>query len=163
MVRKRINCEYDGCCRSYCSSFNLKRHIESSHFGLRKFKCPSCSKLLSSKQNLIDHQNIHTGAKPYICDIPGCSQHFRQLSQFYLHKQLHSEVSSHLCKSYNIVEGSLQVLVSRLSQEYSINTYKIPTLPYSSTEIPKITSSQYPILLPLFDTIEIEQRKFIFL
>ena len=155
MSRKRIKCEYDGCSRSYCSSFNLKRHVESTHFGLRKFMCPICSRLLSSKQNLIDHQNIHTGSKPYICDIAGCSQHFRQLSQFYLHKQLHSEVSSQLCKNYNILERSVHLLIDQLSQEHTIKKYDIPTVPYSPVELPKITFKQYPILLAPFNAIEI--------
>jgi Zinc finger, C2H2 type len=96
MSKRRLSCEYEGCMRSYCSSFNLKRHVESSHLGLRKFKCPMCSRLLSSKQNLIDHQNIHSGAKPYKCDFLGCGIEIRQLSQFYLHKQLHAEISSHI-------------------------------------------------------------------
>ena len=84
-------CAYEGCTRAYSSTFNLKRHIEKVHFGIKKFKCAYCEKHLSSKQNLIDHQNIHSGARPYQCDVPTCGIKFRQLSQFYLHKQMHNE------------------------------------------------------------------------
>lgn len=86
-----IKCEYEGCTRTYTSTFNLRRHIEKVHFGIKKFKCAYCQKHLSSKQNLIDHQNVHSGARPYVCDVPTCNIRFRQLSQFYLHKQMHQE------------------------------------------------------------------------
>ena len=86
-----IKCDYEGCTRAYTSTFNLRRHIEKVHFGIKKFKCTYCQKHLSSKQNLIDHQNVHSGARPYICDVTGCNIRFRQLSQFYLHKQMHQE------------------------------------------------------------------------
>ena len=153
MPKKRIHCDYEGCTRSYCSTFNLKRHIESSHFGLRKFKCQLCGRQLSSKQNLIDHQNIHSGAKPYKCEIQSCNMEFRQLSQYYLHKQLHAEVSSHI-NHYNTSELNLQYLMQKLSTENSF-IYSIPTLPYSlqEAELPKISFSPVPVKLPLLATL----------
>lgn len=89
--KNQVNCEYEGCTRVYSSTFNLKRHIEKVHYGIKKFVCAYCQKHLSSKQNLIDHQNIHSGARPYKCEVPTCGIKFRQLSQFYLHKQMHNE------------------------------------------------------------------------
>ncbi|OMJ88965.1 hypothetical protein SteCoe_8974 [Stentor coeruleus] len=135
MPKKSLHCEYEGCTRSYCSSFNLKRHIESSHYGLRKFKCPLCSKLLSSKQNLIDHQNIHSGAKPYKCEILSCGMVFRQLSQYYLHKQLHIEVSNHIVHNYNTFDSDLKLLMLKISEECCNSSYTIPTIPYTIEDI----------------------------
>ena len=143
MHKRKIKCDYEGCGRSYCSYFNLKRHLESSHMGIRKFKCPICARFLSSKQNYVDHQNIHTGAKPYLCEFPGCSLRFRQLSQYYLHKQLHSEVSLYSSKPDHIDQGILAVLGKKLSEE-PLRLYNIPLLPYSveNAQLPLIVKSQ---------------------
>ncbi|OMJ78482.1 hypothetical protein SteCoe_21678 [Stentor coeruleus] len=149
MTRKRITCDYEGCTRSYCSSFNLKRHIESAHFGLRKFKCPMCARLLSSKQNLLDHQNIHTGAKPYSCDIPGCNLQFRQLSQYYLHKQLHNEVSNHLNNGLTKIDFNISLLVGKLSQCQLETSYSSPLLPYTYCELPLISNTCDIVELPV--------------
>ncbi|OMJ76862.1 hypothetical protein SteCoe_23669 [Stentor coeruleus] len=149
MATKKLKCDYEGCNKSYGSSFNLKRHIESSHFGMRKFKCSICRKILSSKQNLIDHQNIHTGAKPYVCEISDCNQHFRQLSQYYLHKQLHAEVSSQLRKDNCVVELSLQLLVKKLSQAYNTEEYNTINLPCEVLHLPLISPYLQDTKLPL--------------
>ena len=151
MQKRRIKCDYDDCSRSYCSYFNLKRHIESSHLGVKKFKCQICSRHLSSKQNYIDHQNFHTGAKPYLCEHTGCLMRFRQLSQFYLHTQLHSEIVVQLNNFQQVRSEVLNILVGQLSKETPKN-YTIPLLPYSvdSIHLPKIVQSdQSQITLPL--------------
>lgn len=142
MQKRRIKCEYDGCGRTYCSYFNLKRHIESSHMGLRKFKCPICGRFLSSKQNYVDHQNIHTGAKPYLCEFQGCNMRFRQLSQYYIHSQLHNEESEHPYNLDSSIKSTLCLLSEKLSLEAQ-NLYTIPLLPYSieSIQLPKIVNS----------------------
>ncbi|OMJ67064.1 hypothetical protein SteCoe_35870 [Stentor coeruleus] len=143
MQKRRIKCDYDGCGRSYCSYFNLKRHIESSHLGLRKFKCDTCGRYLSSKQNYVDHQNIHTGAKPYICDFSGCSLRFRQLSQYYLHKQLHGEISIH-AEVAGYSEDSILLMLGKKLSEESQRNYNIPLIPYSldTIHLPEIINSQ---------------------
>lgn len=142
-TKKSIMCEYEGCNRGYCSLFNLKRHVESSHYGVKKFKCSICGRMLSSKQNLVDHQNIHTGAKPYKCEVLSCNLEFRQLSQYYLHKQLHMEISSRLEGNSSCAVIDLKTLASKLSSELTSNDYFIPKAPYSITDLdlPLISNS----------------------
>lgn len=140
MLKTRVKCEYDGCEKSYCSLFNLKRHTESTHMGVKKFKCPTCNRFLSSKQNYIDHQNIHTTAKPYICQMPGCTKTYRQLSQFYIHQKAHALSSTEFPQiPIKISDNTLSLLTSKLSKISSIN-YNIPLIPYSQDSIvlPKI-------------------------
>lgn len=143
MHKRRIKCDYDGCGRSYCSYFNLKRHIESSHLGVRKFKCEICGRHLSSKQNYVDHQNIHTGAKPYFCDFHGCGLRFRQLSQYYLHKQLHNDISLQVTTSSSFESTILSLLAKKLGED-SPRYYSIPLLPYSldTIHLPEIVQCQ---------------------
>lgn len=117
MPMKRLECEYAGCPKSYCSSFNLKRHIEIVHLGIKKFKCTVCGRFMSSKQNLIDHQHIHTGAKPYVCEVEGCGHPFRQLSQYYLHRQLHNEVSSQISRTNYVSQTIINELTRRIPKK----------------------------------------------
>ena len=116
MIDKRLVCEYRGCSKSYCSPFNLKRHIEIVHQGIKKFRCSICGRFLSSKQNLVDHNNIHTGAKPYICEVGGCGMCFRQLSQYYIHQQLHIE-NAKAAKQCFLNSKIIDLLCSRLSRK----------------------------------------------
>ena len=139
-MQRKIECQYDGCRRKYCSYFNLKRHIESSHMGLRKFKCDICGKNLSSKQNSIDHQNKHTGEKPYKCSFPDCNEAFRQLSQYYIHKQLHTMTRMHPASITNCHNRFISFLTEKFGEEPKLNS-NIQLLPLSTSnvQLPKIT------------------------
>mmetsp|Transcript_19940 Transcript_19940/g.36874 ORF Transcript_19940/g.36874 Transcript_19940/m.36874 type:complete len:123 (+) Transcript_19940:2962-3330(+) len=80
-------CMHQGCHKQYNSKFNLKRHVETVHFRIRKHECMTCHNKFASKQNLREHEYVHTGAKPFSC--PFCNQSFRQASQLSLHKRVH--------------------------------------------------------------------------
>jgi len=154
MPKQRLHCNHSGCTKSYCSSFNLKRHIESTHQGIRRFKCHLCGRYLSSKQNLIDHQNIHSGAKPYSCDHPHCEMKFRQLSQYYLHRQLHNEMSNILDTQYNIPEFNTDYLAKRLTEGLK-DAWEIPSLELtgSKIELPLIKLGQIEVTLPPYSSL----------
>lgn len=62
------------------------------------FKCSYCGKNLSSRQNLKEHINIHTGIKPYGCNYPGCGKSFRQGSLLSIHKRIHLDIDEGLRK-----------------------------------------------------------------
>lgn len=145
MPMKRLECEYAGCPKSYCSSFNLKRHIEIVHLGIKKFKCTVCGRFMSSKQNLIDHEHIHTGAKPYVCEVEGCGHPFRQLSQYYLHRQLHNEVSSHISSTNYVSETIIKELTRRIPKKLNDEESS------RKTEI-RVEVNQEFILPPILET-----------
>lgn len=154
MSSKRLKCEYAGCSKSYCSSFNLKRHLEIVHLGVKKFRCHICGRFLSSKQNLIDHHNIHTGAKPYKCEANGCGMCFRQLSQYYIHQSIHIESSSFV--NANFVNSKiLDILCRNLSN--AVEQEKIKnTFDETLVLLPKICKSedgQELPKLPEFSTV----------
>ena len=64
--------------------------MEKVHLKLRKFVCDICDKHFASKQNLKEHRFIHTGQKPYKCDL--CGQDFRQYSFLFIHKRHHEYI-----------------------------------------------------------------------
>lgn len=52
---------------------------------LRKGQCPICDKIIVNKQNLICHMNIHSGRKPFECNV--CSKSFAHIRNLIRHKE----------------------------------------------------------------------------
>lgn len=60
------------------------------------YKCKECGKILSTSYNLLIHQNIHTGARPYIC--PTCDKNFRSASGLNRHvHDVHDGIKNFAC------------------------------------------------------------------
>ena len=138
MNSKAFKCKFKSCNKVYCSYHSLRRHEKTYHLGIRKYKCLICDKFLSSKQNCKDHQNIHTKAKPYICEYPDCNNMFRQLGQYNIHKKIHEPSCSANMIRISSETKILRILCRNLSIE-PVLTYKIPSLPYSSNiQLPEI-------------------------
>lgn len=116
MERSEHTCVYEGCLKTYSNSFNLRRHIESFHQGIKKFFCEICNKGLSSKQNMREHSFIHQGTKPYVCTVPNCPETFRQLSQLKMHKVIHSELSKFIKNKSEEFSIDLSFFPSHLSK-----------------------------------------------
>jgi len=84
-----FKCKYPACLRIYASRYNLNRHVTYSHPGFHQFRCQTCLKVLSSKQNFRQHLMLHTGELPYRCEM--CGEGFRQAGQFGVHSRGHLE------------------------------------------------------------------------
>ena len=130
-----FKCTANGCLKMYSNSFNLKRHVESFHQGIKKFFCDLCSKGLSSKQNLREHNNIHLGIKPYICKYRGCTEAFRQASQLILHQNFHAQVQRCLHAGKTLFSSDITYLTKIISVNVHTSTNEIADF---STEIEKV-------------------------
>jgi hypothetical protein len=99
-MRALYVCSHPDCGRTYVNSSILKRHIQAFHNAEKRFQCSFCSKCLASRQNLKEHSYIHTGEKPYACQVPGCGATFRQGTHLSAHKRSqHSQYAGMLSPS----------------------------------------------------------------
>lgn len=48
-------------------------------------QCPICGKIIVNRQNLICHMNIHSGRKPFICEV--CEKSFAHIRNLIRHKE----------------------------------------------------------------------------
>lgn len=55
---QEMKCSVPGCNKILSSKYNLKRHIESCHNGIRPYECSICYKRFSSKQNKREHMRL---------------------------------------------------------------------------------------------------------
>ena len=55
---EEIQCTIAGCGKILSSKYNLKRHIESCHIGIRPYVCSICYKKFSSKQYKREHVRL---------------------------------------------------------------------------------------------------------
>ena len=75
----------------------LENEFEKTKDG--KFKCPYkeiCSFVTKYRNNLKQHVCIHTGERPYVCDI--CGRDFRHQSACKLHMLTHPEMKGVQCE-----------------------------------------------------------------
>jgi len=59
----------------------------SNHNLQKNFKCLTCERYFSSKHCLREHCFIHTGERPYTCQV--CQKVLKHASQMSLHKKTH--------------------------------------------------------------------------
>ncbi|CAK6442304.1 unnamed protein product [Pipistrellus nathusii] len=86
----------DVCGRQFNDTGNLKRHVECTHGGKRKWTCFICGKSVRERTTLKEHMRIHSGEKPHLCSI--CGQRFRHGSSYRLHLRVHHDDKRYGCE-----------------------------------------------------------------
>ncbi|XP_077548869.1 uncharacterized protein LOC144162266 isoform X1 [Haemaphysalis longicornis] len=106
---------------AYCSYTtdkrnNMMRH-QQTHTGDRPFSCPSCDKKFPRQFHLVRHQRVHTGERPYKC--PECGQLFSHSFHLAKHRELHLGAGKpHACH----VCGQAFRLKSDLTRHFLVHT-----------------------------------------
>jgi len=85
---RQYTCPVVGCGKKFLDNSKLKRH-QLVHTGEKPFKCELCFKRFSLDFNLRTHLRTHTGEKPYMCTFPGCNKRFTQSSNLTAHEKTH--------------------------------------------------------------------------
>lgn len=85
---KMYVCQVEGCGKRFVDNSKLRRH-QLVHTGERPFRCEICGKSFSLDFNLKTHLRTHTGEKPYVCKFRGCDKRFTQSSNLSAHEKSH--------------------------------------------------------------------------
>ena len=76
-------------CGAMIGVLHMTRHMQTKHTpdNEMKYKCDVCGKGYHNKTKFLDHQNVHTGAKPYKCKY--CSACFASGGNHRMHERAH--------------------------------------------------------------------------
>nr|CAI5862042.1 unnamed protein product [Callosobruchus analis] len=89
-IRKMYPC--DQCQAVLISIHSFRSHKRRMHSNLGKKVCDECGKAFT---NLQLHKRLHTGEKPYKCDV--CNARFAHSSNFKDHKLTHTKERTYVC------------------------------------------------------------------
>lgn len=94
--RSEYQCCWKGCSRKFTQRQKLVRHLKV-HSGYKPYKCQVCSKCFSSEDTLTQHMRIHSGEKPFECHI--CGKKFAVSSSLKIHIRTHTGEKPLQCKT----------------------------------------------------------------
>ena len=111
--------------------------------------CQICQKRLSSKQNLKQHLNIHSGEKPYKCTFGGCISAYRHASQLSNHKLVHHQSTTRAKREFDDFRAFIELVILALDKQEE-KRFTLQEGPYkpSDAKLPLITEPQYGVTLP---------------
>ena len=67
----------------------------------KKYQCPYCTVACDNTGQLRGHLRCHTGERPFVCKVNGCTRKFARNEELTRHKRIHSGVRPFLCTTCN--------------------------------------------------------------
>ena len=107
---KNFKCSF--CDERFASNQIRNKHINLVH--VKRFPCEHCGKTFSERSRLLIHSRVHSGEKPYECDICGfcCAQKDNlRIHKEFKHANLRSnekKFSCKICSASFLTQGNLK-------------------------------------------------------
>lgn len=79
-IKQEFNVACHICSEKFSKMSHKNRHLKKVHFLDKQYKCPTCCKSFSKKEQLEHHVNTHLGKKPHTCSI--CLKGYQLLVAF---------------------------------------------------------------------------------
>lgn len=83
-------CLVNNCGRNFKQRSGLFRHKKLVHDNYKPYLCDVCGTRFGRFQLLTVHQRVHTGEKPYKCNIGSCKRAYKQRAHLREHLRVHT-------------------------------------------------------------------------
>ncbi|CAG8980576.1 hypothetical protein HYALB_00002574 [Hymenoscyphus albidus] len=136
--RKRLQCTFPGCDKTFNRPIRLETHM-NIHTNERTFKCSyeGCAKSYFEKKHLDAHiRGSHTKDKSYNCEWEGCGKSFLTNTRLKRHMETHKGNDRFVCTGY---PGCNKAFRKHQTLQRHIRSDHLQLYPYPCTFVDPIT------------------------
>ncbi|CAG2161001.1 unnamed protein product [Oppiella nova] len=97
-------CDVMDCDKRFAKKSYLNQHKRAVHLKVKGFKCyyKGCDQRCALKSDLNRHKRVHSGEKPYACDVMHCDKRFTKKSTVIQHRNaVHLKLKPFVCDEDN--------------------------------------------------------------